>query len=221
MRQAPSHQVVKIQATLPHITSSSLMQVPTDSTNKSTNLHKMVRLLTWEIFATNTKCEKHMNHVLLIGDLVSVSHYMFESLKNTLVSSIHHLVSSITNWLLNHALPCLYSTGYCGITLSHTNAVPKNASKLADIQAAENYNHFNLGWFANPIYGNGDYPDIMRWQVGNKSLAQGSMMSRLPEFTEEEKKMVKSKGITFLKQLVWNQLCGFNYSVCSTLYKLL
>jgi len=42
----------------------------------------------------------------------------------------------------------------------------------------------------------------MRWQVGNKSLAQGSMISRLPEFTEEEKKMVKSKGITFLKQLV-------------------
>ena len=97
MRQAPNHQVVKIQATLPHITSSSLMQVPTDSTNKSTNLHKMVRLLTWEIFATNTKCEKHMNLVLLIGDLVSVSHYMFESLKITLVFSIHHLVSSINN----------------------------------------------------------------------------------------------------------------------------
>lgn len=81
----------------------------------------------------------------------------------------------------------------CGITLSHTNAVPKDPSKPADREAADNYNHFNIGWFANPIYGNGDYPDIMRWQVGNKSLEQGFEKSRLPEFTDEERAMVKGK----------------------------
>lgn len=82
-------------------------------------------------------------------------------------------------------------TGSVGITLNHTPGIPKDPKLEADKEAAETYNQFFLGWFANPIFGNGDYPDIMKWQIGNKSLERGLSKSRLPEFTEDEKKLLK------------------------------
>jgi len=48
---------------------------------------------------------------------------------------------------------------------------------------------FKLGWFANPIYGNGDYPAVMKYAVGKKSRQEGLNESRLPQFTEEEIRM--------------------------------
>jgi lactase-phlorizin hydrolase len=68
---------------------------------------------------------------------------------------------------------------------------PRDNESLADIEAAERFNQFSLGWFANPIYGNGDYPDVMKWQIGNKSLEQGLNQSRLPQFTASEKETIK------------------------------
>ncbi len=49
----------------------------------------------------------------------------------------------------------------------------------ADKAAAERALEFFLGWFANPIF-KGDYPEVMRERLGD----------RLPQFTEEEKKLV-------------------------------
>ena len=44
-----------------------------------------------------------------------------------------------------------------------------------------------LGWFAHPIYVNGDYPDVMKEYVKNMSDAQSITPSRLPEFSDAEK----------------------------------
>ena len=85
--------------------------------------------------------------------------------------------------------------GQIGITLNHIPGIPKDPTKLSDIEAAETYNQFYVGWYAGPIFGEGDYPDAMKWQVGNKSLEQGYPRSRLPEFTYEEKIMLKGKLI--------------------------
>uniref|UniRef100_A0A3P8SA68 Lactase n=1 Tax=Amphiprion percula TaxID=161767 RepID=A0A3P8SA68_AMPPE len=44
---------------------------------------------------------------------------------------------------------------------------------------------FFLGWYAHPIF-KGDYPEIMRTTIRERSLAAGLPQSRLPEFTPEE-----------------------------------
>lgn len=46
--------------------------------------------------------------------------------------------------------------------------------------------------FAHPIFKTGDYPGVMKDLIGRKSEAEGLATSRLPEFTEEEKK--RNKG---------------------------
>ena len=58
---------------------------------------------------------------------------------------------------------------------------------------------FNLGVYAHPIYVNGDYPEIMKTKVAEKSASQNYSKSRLPVFTETEKKMIK--GYCFITRL--------------------
>lgn len=52
---------------------------------------------------------------------------------------------------------------------------------------------FQFGWFANPIFGDGDYPDVMKRTIEAKSLAQNFKTSRLPSFTRDEKMNNKGK----------------------------
>ncbi|XP_064642636.1 lactase/phlorizin hydrolase-like isoform X2 [Lineus longissimus] len=80
--------------------------------------------------------------------------------------------------------------GKCGITLDSDYFQPKDPSNPADVEAAEVAQQFKLGWFANPIF-NGDYPEVMREKVYNKSMAQGLSVSRLPTFNQTEIDMIK------------------------------
>lgn len=50
---------------------------------------------------------------------------------------------------------------------------------------------FNLGWFANPVFGDGDYPEVMREMIEAKS----GNSSRLPTITADE--MLNFKGKVF------------------------
>lgn len=75
-----------------------------------------------------------------------------------------------------------------GITLDCDWKEPITTDNM-DRYAAERALQFKLGWFANPIYGNGDYPAVMRSTVDRKSQQEGRTESRLPRFTEEEKRM--------------------------------
>lgn len=43
----------------------------------------------------------------------------------------------------------------------------------------------------SPIYGSGDYPQVMKEYIARKSMEEGRNESRLPEFTEEEKRLIK------------------------------
>ena len=53
------------------------------------------------------------------------------------------------------------------------------------------YPQFFLGWFAHPIYKDGDYPAQMKDYIGRASVAEGRNTSRLPSFTDAEKKRIK------------------------------
>lgn len=46
------------------------------------------------------------------------------------------------------------------------------------------------GWFAFPVFF-GDYPEVMKEFVGERSKAEGLLVSRLPTFDEEWQTMLK------------------------------
>ncbi|ESO84673.1 hypothetical protein LOTGIDRAFT_131754, partial [Lottia gigantea] len=80
--------------------------------------------------------------------------------------------------------------GHIGITLNVDWMEPMTESP-DDLYASYRALDFLLGWFANAILDNGDYPDVMKMYVGEKSRRQGYSQSRLPEFTEQEKQYNK------------------------------
>ncbi|XP_050823563.1 lactase-like protein isoform X2 [Gopherus flavomarginatus] len=80
--------------------------------------------------------------------------------------------------------------GMVGISLTSAWGEPVDLTSQKDIEAAERYVQFYLGWFANPIY-SGDYPEVMKNYVGKKSAQQGLGTSRLPTFSVQEKSYIK------------------------------
>ncbi|XP_072253764.1 lactase/phlorizin hydrolase-like [Leuresthes tenuis] len=87
--------------------------------------------------------------------------------------------------------------GLVSIALNADWAEPKDVNVPRDIVAADRALQFQLGWFAHPIFKNGDYPDAMKWQVRQKCELQGQSDSRLPSFTEEEKNFIKGTADVF------------------------
>jgi lactase-phlorizin hydrolase len=78
--------------------------------------------------------------------------------------------------------------GKVGITMVTQWAEPKDPNNPDDVEAAERVMQFKMGWFTNPIFGNGDYPAILKAQLAQKAKTFGLPASPLPVFTEEEKR---------------------------------
>lgn len=49
---------------------------------------------------------------------------------------------------------------------------------------------FQYGWYAHPVV-YGDYPEVMKTKIAQRSKAQGFARSRLPVFTPEEQALIK------------------------------
>ena len=90
----------------------------------------------------------------------------------------------------------IYCLGQVGITLNTDWEAPKNPMDPADWDAAERGEQFHLGWFANPIFGDGDYPQVMRSTIDERSREQGLSMSRLPTFSPDDMRIIKGKKTT-------------------------
>ncbi|XP_055890718.1 lactase/phlorizin hydrolase-like isoform X2 [Biomphalaria glabrata] len=84
--------------------------------------------------------------------------------------------------------------GEVGISINQEWPEPKDALSLADVKTSERGINFYLGWFAHPIFVNGDYPELMKQRVREKSALQGLPQSRLPEFTDDEKKLINGSA---------------------------
>ncbi|KAM8996985.1 LOW QUALITY PROTEIN: lactase-like protein [Ara ararauna] len=80
--------------------------------------------------------------------------------------------------------------GMVGISLTSGWGGPIDPHSQRDKAAAERYIQFHLGWLANPIY-KGDYPEVMKNNVGKKSAQQGLGTSKLPTFSVQEKTYIK------------------------------
>uniref|UniRef100_G3WYB3 Lactase n=1 Tax=Sarcophilus harrisii TaxID=9305 RepID=G3WYB3_SARHA len=87
--------------------------------------------------------------------------------------------------------------GVISLSLSTHWMEPKSPHLPRDVEAADRALQFNLGWFAHPIFKNGDYPDAMKWKVGNRSELQNLPASRLPSFTEQEKRYIRNTADVF------------------------
>ncbi len=87
--------------------------------------------------------------------------------------------------------------GLVSISLNAEWAEPLDINAPREVVAADRALQFQLGWFAHPIFKNGDYPDAMKWQVGNKSELQGLTESRLPSFTDEDKAFIQGTADVF------------------------
>ncbi|CAH1269388.1 LCTL [Branchiostoma lanceolatum] len=84
--------------------------------------------------------------------------------------------------------------GKVGLALSCTWGEPKDPRNADDVTAAERFFDFNVGWFAHPLFVNGDYPDVMKEYVMKRSMADGLATSCLPEFSSEEKALLKGSA---------------------------
>ncbi|MEQ2219019.1 hypothetical protein XENOCAPTIV_011431, partial [Xenoophorus captivus] len=87
--------------------------------------------------------------------------------------------------------------GIVSIALNAEWVEPKDIDVPREIVAADRAMQFLVGWFAHPIFKNGDYPEAMKAQVLVKSELQGLPLSRLPSFTEEEKNFIKGTADIF------------------------
>lgn len=74
--------------------------------------------------------------------------------------------------------------GLVGISLTADWGEPVDITNQRDIEAAERYIQFYMGWFATPIF-NGDYPQVMKDYVGTSRSAETIYMISETNVTSE------------------------------------
>ena len=104
------------------------------------------------------------------------------------------------NMLIAHAeIYQLYKLKYAdqagkiGLIVHGDWAEPRIWSKEEDLQAAWRHQQFQIGWFAHPIFVNGDYPEIMKTMIAEKRAELGRPTD-LPQFTQDEMNLIKGSA---------------------------
>uniref|UniRef100_A0A3Q2Y7S4 Lactase n=1 Tax=Hippocampus comes TaxID=109280 RepID=A0A3Q2Y7S4_HIPCM len=88
--------------------------------------------------------------------------------------------------------------GEVGIALNSDWAEPSDPSGYRDVEAAYRSLEFTLGWFAHPIFVDGDYPAALKSQIDKKSKeCPHSKPAFLPGFTLEESRRINGTADFF------------------------
>ncbi|KAF5305137.1 hypothetical protein FQA39_LY09399 [Lamprigera yunnana] len=81
--------------------------------------------------------------------------------------------------------------GRIGITIESSWSEPASNS-TEDISAAERRRQFDFGIYVEPIFGQyGDFPEVVKNIVKERSFAEGFSKSRLPQLTSDEIRYIK------------------------------
>ncbi|XP_038609243.1 beta-klotho [Tachyglossus aculeatus] len=110
---------------------------------------------------------------------------------NATYRAAHHLL--LAHALAWHAYDRRFrprQRGAVSLALHSDWAEPANPFAASHQAAAERLLQFEVAWFADPIFGPGDYPAAMREYIGAKAR-RGLSGSALPRFTEEERRLVR------------------------------
>nr|KAG5708130.1 hypothetical protein BaRGS_002866 [Batillaria attramentaria] len=148
--------------------------------------------LAWSIRASTSSRDQDAQDRSLQFDFGWFAHPLFKNgdypdiMKSKIAEKSHALNFTESRLPEFNLSETAQNRGQCGITLNFHPGLPADPSNPDDVAAAERSNQFYIGWFASPILGNGDYPDVMKTLIGNKSLAIGLSESRLPTFTPQE-----------------------------------
>uniref|UniRef100_H2YTI0 beta-glucosidase n=1 Tax=Ciona savignyi TaxID=51511 RepID=H2YTI0_CIOSA len=149
----------------------------------------------WDVFSHAGRCNNNET-----GDDACLSYYKSEVTKRRLYQQ------SVTNIYCSHSIIKSHAQAYhiynntyresqkgqIGITLNTNWVEPMTTTDLDHIEASQRSLAFSTGWFAEPIFNSGDYPD-----VGNRSEYYNITYDRLPKFTEEEKELNKGTSDFF------------------------
>lgn len=100
------------------------------------------------------------------------------------------LIAHALAWHLYDRLYRPAQRGAVSLSLHADWAEPANPYVDLHWQAAERFLQFEIGWFAEPLFRTGDYPVAMREYIAFKNR-QGLSRSALPQFSEEERSLVK------------------------------
>nr|AHZ59663.1 glycoside hydrolase family 1 [Phyllotreta striolata] len=103
------------------------------------------------------------------------------------------LLAHATAWHIYHEE--LKMKGKVGIVLN-SNWFEPETNSTEDLEASERTMQFIWGWLGHPLY-KGDYPEIMKIRVANRSKLEGYNQSRIQELTSEEIAFVKGTNDFF------------------------
>ncbi|XP_062069538.1 cytosolic beta-glucosidase isoform X2 [Lepus europaeus] len=119
----------------------------------------------------------------------------------------HNLIKAhARSWHTYDSLFRKEQKGVVSLSLFAAWLEPADSNSVSDQEATKRALAFEVGLFAKPIFIDGDYPDVVKSQIASMSKKQGYPSSRLPEFTEEEKKMIKGTADFFAVQYYTTRL---------------
>ncbi|XP_068124189.1 beta-klotho [Hyperolius riggenbachi] len=138
-----------------------------------------------------------------LGDLVKqwitinepnrLGQYYPNSSNNTYEAVHNALIAHAAVWHLYDQKYRSLQHGHVSLSLHADWAEPANPFLQSHTAAAERFLQFDIGWVAEPVFGSGDYPPLVRQHIRNKNQ-KGMSRSFLPNFTEEEKKQLRGSA---------------------------
>uniref|UniRef100_A0A5F9DFM0 Cytosolic beta-glucosidase n=1 Tax=Oryctolagus cuniculus TaxID=9986 RepID=A0A5F9DFM0_RABIT len=121
--------------------------------------------------------------------------------------AVHNLIKAhARSWHTYDSLFRKEQKGVVSLSLFAAWLEPADSNSVSDQEATKRALAFEVGLFAKPIFIDGDYPEVVKSQIASMSKKQGYPSSRLPEFTEEEKKMIKGTADFFAVQYYTTRL---------------